>query len=80
MSAKVRPAADISKPLSAGPTACDAALENGIRTTAGTARSVLIPFELMYQSSTHTLAFLSCGPNGVTPLKTLLARPSQKLR
>src|SRR3954463_15338600 len=71
-SANVLPSADISKLLSAGPTACDAALAffNAIR----------IADTCPVASVTQTRASGSRRPNGVLPLNSLLARPSQKLR
>src|SRR5690349_15219453 len=75
MSAKRRPAQDISLPLSGGPTACEAALMFG---SWSACRAGAPP------GATRTRAVGSpamlAAPNGSTPLKVLLARPSQKLR
>src|SRR5262249_60989312 len=65
------PAHDASPPLSGGPTACDARLAFARRPCTGTG----VPPDTI-----STIAFASFGPAGLTPLKTLLARPSQKLR
>src|SRR5262245_46720598 len=62
---------DISFVLSGGPTACDARLELRRRTRC----DVRCP-----SRQETTRAAVSRGPKGSTPLNTLLARPSQKLR
>src|SRR5262245_37124016 len=68
---KFRPLHDISTGLFGGPTACEARLAflRAIVTGAG-----------MPPLTSRTWAAGSVGPAGFTPLKTLLARPSQKLR
>src|SRR6266446_1597007 len=68
---KLRPAHDISTPLLGGPTACDARLAFGMLTVTATG-----PFGPTWS----TVAVGSFGPAGFTPLKMLLARPSQKFR
>src|SRR5581483_3428660 len=70
-SGNVRPSHDISTLLFGGPTACDARLAFGMRTMTGTGPDVV---------TWRTVAFGSFGPKGLAPLKTLFARPSQKLR
>ena len=69
--AKLRPPQDISKWLSAGPTACDARLEFS--------NSTLIPTTFASCTSKMRASGL-CRPAESTPLKRLLARPSQKFR
>ena len=68
-----RPPHDISMSLPGGPTACEAALASlsAIRTLDAGPLVVAV---------THMPASGSRLPNGEKPLKTLLARPSQKLR
>src|SRR5205823_4454250 len=73
MFGKMRPSHDISNGLPGGPTACEARLENGIEMCVGW--GVLLPSTFLKMT-----AFGSRSPNGFTPLKLLLARPSQKLR
>ena len=73
MFGKMRPSHDISNGLPGGPTACEARLENGIEMRVGW--GVVLPSTFLKMT-----AFGSRSPNGFTPLKLLLARPSQKLR
>src|SRR3954471_16737234 len=58
-------------PFEGGPTACDARLERSRRTTSGATVAPL---------TARTDARASAPPNGVTALKMLFARPSQKFR
>src|SRR3979409_2481265 len=73
MFGKIRPPHDISNALPGGPTACDARLANGIEMCTGWGAGEPTMFLKM-------TAFGSRSPNGLTPLKLLFARPSQKLR
>src|SRR5256885_13227713 len=73
MLGKMRPPHDISNALPGGPTACEARLENGTEMCVGC--GVVEP-----SAFTKMTALGSRSPNGFTPLKLLLARPSQKLR
>src|SRR5919198_1388814 len=72
MSESVRPSEDISTGLPGGPTACDASEEFVMST--GTFWTAPV------ESTLPTRASTSREPNGVTPLKSFCARPSQKLR
>src|SRR6185436_6359592 len=72
MSDSVRPFEDISTGLPGGPTACDASEAFVILT--GTWSTPPEAFTL------PTVAAVSRSPNGLTPLKSFCARPSQKLR
>src|SRR5919198_4786440 len=69
---KMRPSADISVGLLGGPTAWDAAEELGML--------ILTADRLPRESAAAALALTSREPNGLTPLKSFWARPSQKLR
>ena len=69
---KLLPEQFISKSLKAGPTACDARLALGNAIDTGT--------KLPSGRASSTRASTSRLPNGLLPLNTLLARPSQKLR
>src|SRR5438270_749385 len=68
----VRPSHDISNADSGGPTACDARLElnSATVTAAGVPLACSLKMRLVW----------SRFPKGFMPLKTLLARPSQKFR
>ena len=70
---KARLEHDISKSLSAGPTAWEA-------NEAPSMMSGCSPVLPVAGSTTTIRALVSRRPNGFTPLKMLLARPSQKLR
>jgi hypothetical protein len=72
---KARSPHDISRLESGDPTACDARLESG--------RLREVSWRLPFCSTTKRLAGLfstSAWPNTPTPLKSFIARPSQKLR
>src|SRR3954462_12022503 len=88
MSFSVRPSADISTLFGGGPTACDASDElfrhSGPRTCG-------MPLAIVQSSVSETscsLSLTTCAtrappsrtPNGLTPLNSFWARPSQKLR
>src|SRR6478672_5855210 len=72
MSDSVRPFEDISTGLPGGPTACEASEAFVIVT--GTLSTPPEAF------TSPTVAALSRVPNGLTPLNSFCARPSQKLR
>src|SRR3954453_1315986 len=74
----MRPRQDISRSLPGGPTACDARLASGITTIIGVRLPALSATRTLLNGSTPALG--SRRPNGLRPLKTLFARPSQKLR
>src|SRR3989442_6541049 len=80
-STKVRPAKDISKSLSGGPTACDAR-EELFNANSGCEPSIrLTSCGASPRAATRrTLAPGSRFPMGSTPLNSFRARPSQKLR
>ena len=67
---QLRPRYDISKSDSAGPMICEAMLENRIICRVGCSAP---------PESTYTCACGSVAPNTLPPLKSWLARPSQKL-
>src|SRR5258708_6006006 len=70
---KLRPLADISVPLRIGPSACEQSAELTMPITAG-------PSLPSTASATSRWVALSRAPNGLAPLQTFCARPSQKLR
>jgi hypothetical protein len=75
MFGKARSPHDISRLDSGGPTACEARLESG--------RLREVSCKPPFCSTTRRLAGLfstSAWPNTPTPLKSFIARPSQKLR
>src|SRR3954462_3062198 len=72
MSDSERPAVDISTSLPGGPSACEASDEFGMLTLI-----LSTPPEAL---TAPTRAATSREPNGLTPLKSFCARPSQKLR
>src|SRR3954471_15228256 len=72
MSDRLRPSEDISTSLPGGPSACEASDEFGMLTLI-----LSTPPEAL---TAPTRASASREPNGLTPLKSFCARPSQKLR
>src|SRR5215467_12073222 len=70
---KMRVSADISNGLKGGPTDCEASEEFGRLTRTFCGGSV-------ESGDLSTKALGSREPKGLTPLKSFLARPSQKLR
>src|SRR3954468_8050065 len=72
MSDRLRPNVDISTSLPGGPSACEASDEFGMSTW-----TLSTPPEAL---TAPTRASASRDPNGLTPLKSFCARPSQKLR
>src|SRR5438445_2140005 len=80
-STKVRPAKDISKSLSGGPTACDAR-EELFNANSGCEPSIRLTSCGAWPGAAtrRTLAPGSRFPMGSTPLNSFRARPSQKLR
>src|SRR3954451_20851875 len=72
MSDSERPSEDISTSLPGGPSACEASDEFGMLTA-----TLSTPPEAL---TAPTRASASREPNGLTPLNSFCARPSQKLR
>src|SRR5262249_26629793 len=82
---KSRPKNDISKSLSGGPSACEAADMNVARICVNTGglfvnESTVTVVAFGPAGDFTTIALGSRAPKGFTPLNSNLARPSQKLR